>query len=221
MSIAEKFEVIADAVYEKGKEDTGVDFWKGFTNNGSRTNYYQAFMYTDFSGKTIPEGLCKPKNRLTNMFMSYKGTCLPSGIDCSNFNISSSETYHATAMFQYADRLIEIYDLGIPTQKSYANTFSGCESLRTIEVIRSNVDTKWNNTFLDCLSLSNLVVEGNIGQNGFDVSKCPLTHDSLMSILNATAVITTAKTLTLGSANLAKLSDAEKAIATERGWTLA
>jgi hypothetical protein len=31
----------------------------------------------------------------------------------------------------------------------------------------------------------------------------------------------TTYTLTLGSTNLAKLTDAEKAIATEKGWTLA
>jgi hypothetical protein len=32
---------------------------------------------------------------------------------------------------------------------------------------------------------------------------------------------TTTKTLTIGSTNLAKLTDAEKKIATDKGWTLA
>ena len=48
-----------------------------------------------------------------------------------------------------------------------------------------------------------------------------LSHDSLMSILNGLAVIETTKTLWLGTTNLNKLTDEEKAIATEKGWSLA
>ena len=49
-----------------------------------------------------------------------------------------------------------------------------------------------------------------------------LTHDCLVSMLNALADLTggTAKKLTLGSTNLAKLTDEEKAIATSKNWTL-
>jgi hypothetical protein len=47
-----------------------------------------------------------------------------------------------------------------------------------------------------------------------------LTHDSLMSIINNLATVTSTKTLTLGTTNLAKLSDEEKAIATNKGWTV-
>ena len=55
-----------------------------------------------------------------------------------------------------------------------------------------------------------------------DFSYCKnLTHDSLMSIINGLAVVETTQTLTLGTTNLAKLTDEEKAIATEKGWTLA
>ncbi len=48
-----------------------------------------------------------------------------------------------------------------------------------------------------------------------------LTHESLLNVLNKLAAIDTPQTLTLGTANLAKLTDAEKAIATSKGWTLA
>lgn len=47
-----------------------------------------------------------------------------------------------------------------------------------------------------------------------------LTHDSLMIIINGLQTVT-GKTLTLGTENIAKLTDAEKQIATDKGWTLA
>ena len=55
-----------------------------------------------------------------------------------------------------------------------------------------------------------------------DLSTCTaLTHDSLMNVINEAADVTSSpKTLTLGSTNLAKLTDDEKAIATNKGWTL-
>lgn len=221
MSIAKNFEIIADAVYEKSKANAELEFWKGFTNNGERTNYHMSFQYTDFSGMTIPEGLCKPRTRVSSTFIYYQGEKLPLGVDCSEFS-ANTQTYHASQMFRYAANLTEIYDIGLPIQKTYEHCFRDCPALTKIAVIRSDENTIWNTTFANCSELIELEIEGKIGQNGFDVSGCKkLNHDSLMSIINATATIETAMTLTLGSTNLAKLTDAEKAIATERGWTLA
>lgn len=57
-----------------------------------------------------------------------------------------------------------------------------------------------------------------------NLSKCVnLTHDSLMNVINGLADRTgqTALTLTLGTTNKNKLSDAEKAIPVAKNWTLA
>lgn len=58
-----------------------------------------------------------------------------------------------------------------------------------------------------------------------DLSGCrKLTHDSLMNVINNLYDIATAgvqpQQLQLGSANLTKLTDEEKAIATNKGWSL-
>lgn len=47
-----------------------------------------------------------------------------------------------------------------------------------------------------------------------------LTHQSLLNILNALANGVSGKTVQLGTTNLAKLTAEEKAIATNKGWTL-
>lgn len=81
-------------------------------------------------------------------------------------------------------------------------------------------DKMFNSTY----GIVNLTIYGTIGQNGFNVAACTqLTHDSLMSIINALKDYLTiggTHTITLGTVNLAKLTDAEKAIATQKGWTL-
>lgn len=229
MSIADKLTQIAEneqKVYDAGYDKGELDFWNNFTNSGRRQNYYFAFMNTNFEGKVIPDGLCKPRTRLHSMFYQYNGTELPKGIDCIDFDTTRDVAFHAQAMFQYSYYLKNVYDMGIQPQKSYANTFGNCSALETIEALRSDDDTIWNKTFSECTSLTNLTIVGTIGRNGFNVSECPLTHDSLMSIINALVdysedVSGTSWVCTLGSVNLAKLTDAEKAIATERGWTLA
>jgi hypothetical protein len=52
-------------------------------------------------------------------------------------------------------------------------------------------------------------------------SSSKLTHDSLMSIINNLATVTSKQTLTIGATNKAKLTDDEIAVATEKGWTVA
>ena len=42
-----------------------------------------------------------------------------------------------------------------------------------------------------------------------------------MVVINGLQTVTTTKKLTLGTTNLAKLTDEEKKVATDKGWTLA
>lgn len=73
-----------------------------------------------------------------------------------------------------------------------------------------------SNNFTVFGGLTNLKID-------LDLSRCSnLTHDSLMNVINEAADVTSSpKTLTLGTTNLNKLTDDEKAIATNKGWTLA
>ena len=78
-----------------------------------------------------------------------------------------------------------------------------------------------DNCFSYCPQLTNITGNPNFKVN-VDFSSCTkLTHDSIMVVINGLQTVTSKQTLTLGSTNLAKLTDAEKQIATDKGWTLA
>lgn len=114
---------------------------------------------------------------------------------------SNIETYGANECFAYNPRLV------------------------IIEKIISNRNTYWGASFASCNNLQEVIFEGEIGRNGLSFSDSPkLTHESLMSVINCLvdySGTTATYTVTLGSINLEKLTDAEKAIATQKGWTLA
>ena len=80
--------------------------------------------------------------------------------------------------------------------------------------------TNFYNAWFKCEKLTNLGGFGAISAD-FDLSTLTLlTVDSLMNIINQAATVT-GKTMTLGSTNLAKLTDEQKSVATSKGWTLA
>ena len=77
------------------------------------------------------------------------------------------------------------------------------------------------NCFNECPSLTTITGNPNF-KVSLNLSPCSkLTHDSIMVIINGLQTVTTTQTLTLGSTNLAKLTEADKKIATDKGWTLA
>lgn len=78
--------------------------------------------------------------------------------------------------------------------------------------------------FLLCYNLSDIRSDGaelpNIDLNNISLNNCPLTVDSIVGLLNALPQSDKGYSFQIGSANIAKLSDEQKAIATNKGWTL-
>ena len=125
-------------------------------------------------------------------------------------------------MFCECHTITTIPALNTSRVTSILRTFENCLKLKSLpELDFSNVtDTTWS--FNSCSSLTDL--GGFIGLKvRIDLSACTaLTHDSLLNVINKAADVTASpKTLTLGGTNLLKLSDAERGIATSKGWTLA
>ena len=228
MSIAEKLTLAAEnvpKVYEAGKNDFRDEFEKWFTANGARGTYIRAFNETDFNGYTFKTTI-KPK-LIAKMFYNYKGTELPKNIDCSLSACSgNAESNSALATFSACAYITEIEDYKIPAQHTYYQTFAYCPKLKKIAVIRSNANTIYTITFEESNSLEDITFEGEIGRNiNFQWSPL-LTHDSLMSIINALVDYSEDNggityTLTLGANNIAKLSEEEIAIIENKGWNYA
>jgi hypothetical protein len=245
MSVNVKMTTIADAIREKtgGTEQLGLDamateipkvydagyskaereHWDNVLNYGNRTDCEYAF--SDWGAEYLrPPYKVMPTSRSISMFRRCKVKKLESQYfdlsNCSVAQAAGTSGHHNT--FTGCTELEEIEDIGLPAG-GYYQTFYGDSSLHTIAVLRVKEDTTANNAFGGCGSLENIVIDGLIGGAGFNFNSCTkLTHDSLMSIINHLQTKTSGTwTITLGATNLAKLTDAEKAIATEKGWTLA
>ena len=100
---------------------------------------------------------------------------------------------------------------------TFYNCYKLIEIIGTIDMINNaNV----SNTFQNCKELKFVNIK-NLNITGLDLSTCnKLSYESLMYLINNIIETTTTKTISLGSTNLAKLTDEEKAIATSKGWTL-
>lgn len=112
------------------------------------------------------------------------------------------------------------------------NIFYNCTSLKTV-YLSSSITNATNNS-LTSTSSSYYIFQGctnlediQLGQNWnmslrLNVSN-KITVESMVAMFNSLKDLTgeTAKTLTLGATNLAKLTDEQKQIATNKNWTLA
>lgn len=192
--------VLYDEAFNAGKKAERDSFWDIYQKSdngiiGGAADYSYRFYYLCWTDENY-----KPK-----------------------YPIRINAEWRASAVFTHSKITNTVVDIIAEAKVNFNATFGNCLQLVTIPRLVVTKDCYYTNTFLNCTALENLNIEGVIGGKGFDVSPCTkLTHDSLMTIINALENKTSGTwTVTLGTANLAKLTDAEKAIATGKGWTLA
>ena len=98
--------------------------------------------------------------------------------------------------------------------------FSGCQALISIPAWDVSKVTNFVDAFKDCYNLESIEMTGM--KVSFNISSSTkFTREALVVILNNLATVSTSQTLTMGETNLAKLTEEDKAIATNKGWTLA
>lgn len=103
--------------------------------------------------------------------------------------------------------------------------FQDCDALTTINFPSSLTNiSSGNQPFYGCTSLENVTIENNFNCNNLNLSASTrYTAETIVSWLEALADRTgqTPFTLTIGATNLNKLTAEQKAIATNKNWTLA
>lgn len=218
--------------FEEGKE-SGIQseydrFWDDFQQNGERTYYVYGFAGGGWTVETFHPKYDIVVGQANYMFaqcakMNLKQILAEAGItmtfqNCSNIN----DMFSSSGVTD-----IGVLDFSTITRLNCTQIFIYCTSLKSIDkIILHDGQSTFQNWFYNCPALENVTFEGIINANGLNVSWSPLTHDSLMSIITCLAdksadTSGTVWAVTIGAENLAKLTNAEKVIATQKGWTLA
>ena len=132
----------------------------------------------------------------------------------TNMKYMFSACYSLTAIPQM--------DTSAVTNMSYM--FQNCYSLMAIPQMDTSAVTNMRSMFSACYSLTSIALDNTVtGWAGYAISlsDCSLSHAAIVAFFNSLPTITSAKAITLtGNPGVSELTDAEKAIATERGWTL-
>jgi hypothetical protein len=222
---------VLDKIYEAGQKAEYDRFWDNYQENGKRVDYVFAFGGVAWKKETFqPKYDIKPTDA-GDMFYRFNLKSSQVAIDMAEHlkELGITMDFSKCIYFNYAFQNAKISRLGTIDFKSAANTQMASmfytSYLTTIDNMIMYDNTKCNSgIFSGATNLTNLTISGVIANN-FTISACSkLTHDSLISIiehLKDYSSSTTTYTCTLGTTNLAKLTDEEKAIATDRGWTLA
>ena len=145
-------------------------------------------------------------------------------IDLSNFDTSNYTSMYS--MFRDYSSLTSLDLSGFNTSKVTAmdSMFADCISLTSLDL--SNWDTTnvdfMGKMFTRCSKLSNLTLgtdwASNLNIDSFDLSYCPLTHESAVDVINKLA--TRSNSPVIKFSNAVGLYQSEIDIATNKGWSV-
>ncbi len=217
----------ADTGMAYGKQAEYDRFWDTYQQNGNRRDYGYAFYGASWRN-------FKPKYSVTiganvecgqGVFgrFDYDNTDTSTWIDLDDFaEVDFSQSPNVSSAFASSYFNTVRVDFGNAVQASSCFNYS---HIKNLYIRLSEKCTTAYMMFSNMRDTENIIfTEDSVLNYNFDFKQSTkLTHESLMSIINALKDCSetgTTNTCSLGSTNLAKLTDAEKAIATQKGWTL-
>lgn len=211
---------------------------------GTIANYVQSidFSKMDFSSATSFRGFFQGLQKLTEVIFPdssniaskvtlehFASSCTNlTALDLSSFNFLGGVS--SLQNFAYSSSNLVAVNFGINQMAGATrmdSAFYSCSRMVSCDLsaVDTSLITNVNQCFYRCSNLENLVVGENFLANSsvtnFALSYSnKLKHDSLLGILQKLATRDNAPTLVLGATNLGKLTEEEKAIATDKGWVL-
>ena len=150
------------------------------------------------------------------LFEGYKGTSVEELI---SYNDTSNVT-RMDSMFNNCVNLTSIPRLDTSKVTNMSSMFSYSNHLTSIPELDVSKVESFDYMFYNCTSLTSIGIYGFT--RSIDITDTALQHDALVAFLNqaGTPSISNQK-ITMGRTKLSRLSDEEKAIATNKGWQLA
>ena len=149
-------------------------------------------------------------------------------IDTRGWDTANATTVGGAFAYCYGISELDLSHWKVNKSWNTGMLFYDCRSLVSVNISGWNLENTTNmlQMFSNCSKLTVLNMNGailpKIRLSGWGLDYCPLTVESLVSVLNALPQLDSGTTYTcpLGSTNLNKLSDDQKAIAINKGWTL-
>lgn len=182
--------------------------------DGTKTTYYLFYKY---AGTSI-DGL-----------ISYSDTANVASMQqmfyiCTNLTtiplLDTSNVTSMYGMFQACYSLITIPQLDTSNVTTMGSMFQSCNNLISIPELDVSKVGSFSDIFYGCTSLTSIGMYGFTHQ--INITDTALEHDAIVAFLNQAGIAYDSyQKIIMGSTKLALLSDEEKAIATNKRWTLA
>lgn len=188
--------IVNNGDFDAGKKAEYDAFWDTFQNNGNRTIYSYAF-YGSAAGWN--DTTFNPKYPIKIIY--GESILQNSPITRIPVDIIITESASTTTNTRY---------------------FRGCTRLKTIKKIFMAEHITATSWFTNCTSLENITFDGVIGES-IDFSYSPLTVESMLSVIEHLKDYSAeggTYTVTFKADRETMLTAEEKAVATNKGWTL-
>ena len=232
MSVAEKLTTVAEnmpKVFEAGKDAEYKTFWNTFLSKNDVMGYAPYL----FAGSGWKDSNFKPNknlkfvNSVAGLFRQCEIRDLTQCLESCGVTLDLSTATNLDYAFAY-NIMRYIPKVSVISAKTNLNYIFAGDSSGSKIIIIDELEVAETNTFKNsfnyCNNLEHVIFTGTLATSGLDLHwSTKLDRESLLSIIGVLQDKTSVGgtwTVTLGSENLAKLTDAEKAIATQKGWTL-
>ena len=154
-------------------------------------------------------------SKVTNMYYMFNNCKALKTLPQLNTN----RVTNMSGMFFNCVKITEAPMLDTHIVSSTISMFDGCTNLTTVPAYNMVNNGQAMNMFDNCPNLKSILMTGMT--SSFDISSSTkFEREDLVTILNNLGTPAFTRYLTMGATNLAKLTDEDKAIATNKKWTL-
>ena len=194
-------------------------------SNFDTSNYTNTIsMFQDCSSLTSLDLSNFNTSKVTSTYNMFADCSSLTSLDLSGFD--TSKVTYMSEMFAGCSSLtsLDLSNFNTTNVTDMSAMFTICSSLTSLDL--SNFDTtnvkSMGKMFTKCSKLSNLTLgtdwASNLYIDSFDLSSCPLTHESAVDVINKLA--TRSNSPVIEFSNKVSLYQSEIDIATNKGWSV-